>query len=100
MVRANLAEAYVDSDLDMNGEMERVFQLPDCIAVMIEGEGRWDVPAIEFRAMPDDFNTASLVQTTHNGQRVLEVRYGRDSPRTREVYRYRWDGTRLLPVLR
>ena len=100
MVRANLAEAFVDSDLNMDGEMERIYQLPDCIAVFKEFGDHWDVAAFELRGMPDDFDSVSLRQSTHMGQRVLEARYLRDSPRTREIYRYRWDGTRLIPVLR
>lgn len=94
----DVQEAYADGDFDNDGKPDRVWQLPDCLVVMVQGAEHWEFPGIISRPVPRGMDSVSLRAVERNGALVVEVRDSRDEPRTREVHRYRWNGHDLTEV--
>jgi len=98
MIMAVLVDAYVDADFDGDGRPERIFQLPDCLAVITQGADRWEIPVVVSRPVPRDMERVTLRAVRHNGVLTTEVRDSRDEPHTRDVYYFRWTGRALVPT--
>lgn len=95
VIQADLTEAVADGDLDGDHHPERVWQTPDCLVVIRQGATAWEIARLTPRAVAREVDRVRLRITGPEGARVLEVTDTRESPLSRESYRYRWDGRDL-----
>jgi hypothetical protein len=92
VLAASLDESYADGDLDGDGRPERYFQLPDCLAVIVQGATLWEIPALFSRRVGGNIEAVTL-RITQRGGPTLEVT---DLEGTqRQTRRFRWDGHAL-----
>jgi hypothetical protein len=94
IIMADLSEAFTDVDLDGDGQTERVFQFPDCIAVSARNGEGWGLIALTPRQVQRDVELVTVRAATRNGQRVVEITDTRGT--NREVSRWRWAGSDLV----
>lgn len=94
IIDADLTDSYVDVDLDGDRIRERVFQVRDCLVVNRRMNDRWEVVALTQRRVDRTIETVRLRPTAD--RRGVEVVDQRGT--SRDVYRYRWTGTELVPL--
>lgn len=92
VLAASLDDSYVDGDLDGDGRNERYFQLPDCLAVIVQGRELWEIPELVPRAVGGNIEAVTL-RITNRGTPALEVVDLQGTQR--QTQRFRWDGRSL-----
>ena len=88
----------MDGDFDGDGRPERMWQLPDCIAVIVQGAERWEIPELANRQVQRDVDAVTLRAVQRAGGLMLEITDTRSEPVSHEVNRFRWTGSHLMPA--
>jgi hypothetical protein len=98
VITADLTAAYADADFDGDGRPERIWQVPDCLVVIVQGAARWEIALLEGRPIPRGIDAVSLRAVSRAGGTVLRVTDTRSEPVSHEVNHWRWTGQALIPV--
>lgn len=97
MIAADLTETFADGDFNGDGAPERVYQTPDCLVVVAQQGGRWELAAIASRTVGRAVEAVRLRAVPGPGGRLLVEAVDLEG-RQRAVSRWRFTGAAMEPA--
>ncbi len=96
VLSANLAESFVDDDLDGNGTPERVLQVPDCLVVTTRVGDHWEIAGVLRSSVGRNVEEVRMRVVSRGAQRVIEATTYEGT--TRETHRFTWTNRELVQL--